>query len=224
MIPKKILILVMFTFIASCELDNYNEPDGGIQGSLIDQITGENLQTQQPDGFTVQLWERGGSLPISIPGKPDGTFENSYIFQNEYDVIPIEGAFFPVDTLLVNVGSLTEVNFNVIPYLAVTNITVTPSEGQIMTNYSIERSEEEDKIVESRTLVSEIHRVNNVLFDFQSQNDLSEIPDEEILTTDHTDVVTGLSSGETYYVRIAVRTDNALGRYNYSQVFEITIP
>jgi len=72
--------------------------------------------------------------------------------------------------------------------------------------------------------VSKIPTVNSIVFDFQKQTDLSGIDDEDILSGDYTDEVEGLTSGQTYYVRVAARTRNTLNKYNYSEVFTITVP
>ncbi|MEX2593165.1 MAG: DUF3823 domain-containing protein [Anditalea sp.] len=223
---KKILfLLIMGAFFASCEIYNFAEPNGAIYGSLMDNITNETLQSEQPEGFNIKLYEEGGRMnsPIIFSGKPDGTFENAWIFQNEYKVIPTEGAFFPVDTAVVKVGDRTEVNFTVTPFLAVTNVSVEAGSGKITSSYKIVRSQIGDKIVERKTLVSKVPTSNNVVFDFKSQTDLSETDDADILATQYTDEVTDLTSGK-YYVRIAVRTDNGLNKYNYSKVFPVTIP
>lgn len=228
MLQKSIinLLIVIFVLTSCKEIDNYDPPNGGIYGKLTDKITNENLQTEQPDGFTIKLFEKGGQIysPISFFGKPDGTFENAWIFQNEYKVLPTEGAFFPVDSLKVQVGAHTETNFEVMPFLAVMNVSITPSAGRVTANYQIARSQVGDKIVESKVLVSKVPTVNNIVFDFKSQSDLTATDDDVILATPYTDEVSGLTSGTTYYVRIAVRTDNALKKYNYSKIFPVTIP
>lgn len=227
MVRKGLFLLALVLVFASCsETDNYEAPNGGIYGKLIDKITQEPLQTQQPNGFTVQLFEKGGSdnVPILIPGKPDGSYENSFIFQNEYAVLPTEGAFFPLEKTVVQVGKRTEANFEVMPFLAVTEVSVTPSPGKVTAFYKIARGQVGGKIIERRTLVSDIPTVNSVLFQHQSRTDLSATPDEEILAGNYTDEVTGLASGKSYYVRVAVRTANALGKYNYSKPFKVTVP
>jgi hypothetical protein len=221
--------LIVVMMLASCgKIDNYKAPDGGIYGKLVDSITKDNLQNDQPNGFAIKLFENGASMtsPIRTTGKSDGTYENAFVFQKEYMVVPTDGAFFPVDTARgVKIGIHTELNFNVTPFLAVTNATVTPSAGQIKTSYTIARSRVGDKIVERKTLVSKIPTVNNVVFDYNFEdNDLSGTPDDTLLSTNFSDVVTGLTSGNTYYVRIAVRTDNPLQKYNYSKVFTVKIP
>jgi hypothetical protein len=227
MIRYKIILLlsIIIIFFSCDEIDNYEMPNGAIFGKLIDNITGEGLQTEQPNGFTIRLFEKGGNMntPISFYGKPDGTFRNALIFQNDYKVIPCEGAFFPIDTVTVEVKSETECNFEVVPFLAVRNVSVTSSAGKIITNYKIERSKVGDKIVVRKTLVSNVSTVDNSIYNYMNETDISEIPDEEILSTNYSDVVEGLNSGN-YYVRIAVRTNNSLRKYNYSKIFPVTVP
>jgi hypothetical protein len=215
----------MLLLAACSEIDNYGEPNGAIYGTLTDNITNEPLQSEQPNGFNIKLFEKGGQMnsPIIFSGKADGTYENAWIFQNEYKVIPTEGAFFPVDTVVVNVGSRTEVNFTVIPFLAVVNASVQPSAGKITASYRIARSRVGDKIIERKTLVSKIPTVNNAIYNWKQDTNVSGIADEDLLGTQFTDEVTGLAAGK-YYVRIAVTTNNALKRYNYSEVFEVTVP
>ena len=216
----------MITVFSSCKLDNYDFPNGGIYGKLTDKITNENLQAETPNGFNVKLFEKGGRMnsPITFSGKTDGTFENTLIFQNEYKVIPCEGAFFPLDTVVMQVKARTEVNFDVIPFLSVSNVTVTPGTANVTANYKIGRNKVGDKISERKTLVSTVPTVNNVVFNFKKETILTAIADDVILSANYTDVVTGLTPGKTYYVRICVRTNNSLKRYNYSKVFTVTVP
>ncbi|MGK6350098.1 DUF3823 domain-containing protein [Parapedobacter sp. DT-150] len=220
---KKIFFPALL-MISCSEIDNYGEPNGAIHGKLIDNITNANLQSEQPNGFIIKLFEKGGAMnsPIVFTGKPDGSFENAWIFQNEYMVVPVEGAFFPIDTATVQVGGRTEVNFTVTPFLAVTDASIQAADGKITAVYRIARAVAAEKIVERKTLVSKIPTVNNAIFDFRSETNLADLPDEEILATSFTDEV-AVPAGE-YYVRVAVRTDNALRRYNYSETVMINVP
>jgi hypothetical protein len=227
MLRKSINLLILIFVLTSCtKIDNYDPPNGGIYGKLTDKITNENLQTEQPNGFTIKLFEKGTSIfsPISLYGKSDGTFENAWIFQNEYKILVTEGAFFSIDTLEVQVGAHTEKNFEVMPFLAVTNVAITPSSGKITATYQITRSQIGDKIIERKTLVSKVPTVKNTVYNFKKETDLTAVDDTVILATAFTDEVTGLTTGTTYFARIAVRTNNKLKRYNYSKVFSITIP
>jgi hypothetical protein len=202
--------------------DNYDQPDGAIYGAVTDELTKEAFQAEQPNGYQIIMDEKGGTIPIRFWGKPDGTFENAWIFRNDYEVY-VEGAFFPVNSVNVTVGSRTEVNFQVTPFIAVTDVSVQYVSGKITAGYKIARSRAGDKIIERKTLVSDVPTVNNAVFVAKSETNVSNIPDEEVLTTSFTDEISGLEKG-TYYVRIAARTANALGRYNYSKIIEIQIP
>jgi hypothetical protein len=223
----RIIIILLFVtgmFFTSCEIDNRDEPNGGIYGTIVDNIKNEPLQSEQPNGFQVILEEKDMPTTIRFWGKPNGTFENTWIFPNEYKV-KVEGAFFPVEPVAVTLGTRTEVNFTVTPFLALTNVEIIAGSGEIISNYKIERSKAGDKIVERKTLVSDIPTVNNSVFIVKAETSLSDISDEDILATQKfTDVVSGLESGKKYYVRVAAKTVNSLNRYNYSNIFEVEVP
>lgn len=225
-IINKLLAIGLVIAAFSCdEIDNYDAPNGYVHGQLIDKITNQPFQSQQPNGFIIRLFEQDRSVnsPISFHGKSNGTFENALIFQNTYKIVPVEGAFFPVDTSVVKVGKESEINFEVIPFLAITEVTVSTNSNKITTNYNITRSKVGAKIIERITLVSEIPTVDNITYKFKLEKNLSEIPDESILNQSFSDVIDGLTSGKTYYVRVGARTNNANRKYNFSKIFEITV-
>jgi hypothetical protein len=219
--------LVSFCVIlAGCKIDNYPAPNGAVYGSVVDKVTNEPLQTEQPNGFVIRLFEKGKSKnsPISFTGKPDGSFENAMLFREQYQAIPVEGAFFPVtDTTVVDVKDRTELKFSVIPFLVVTNATVKTEKGKVIASYGIFREKVGDKIVERKLLVSKIVTVNNVVFDFKKETNLASVEDSDVLNREFTDEVSGLAPGD-YYVRVAARTNNALRKYNYSKPFKVTVP
>src|SRR5665647_1027720 len=95
---KKILILNLILgafFLYSCKLDNYSVPDMTLDGSVVDKVTGENIQTRQPDGIKIRLVEQGYSnpQPYDFWTKSDGSFRNTRLFAGKYKVIAMEGAF-----------------------------------------------------------------------------------------------------------------------------------
>lgn len=221
-----IYIVVFIAALSACKkIDNYDTPNGGVYGKLIDEITNESFQTEQPNGFKIKLFEKGGKMnaPIIFSAKPDGTFENAWIFQNEYKVIPTEGAFFStLDTVVVQVGNATEVNFTVTPFLAITDVTIQASAGKINSSYTIARNQIGDKIVELKTLVSKVPTVDNLIYNFKKENDVTNIVDADIVGSRFSDEVSELTAGD-YYVRIAARTNNTLRKYNYSKIVKVTV-
>ena len=226
------LFVTLLTLCSCAKIDNYVAPDGGVHGVLTDKVTGENFQSEQPNGFTVKLFEKGGAVnsPIAFQGKPDGSFENAFVFQNDYRLLVTEGAFFALDTVAINIGKRAEANFEVMPFLAVINPVVTPESGKVTVSYQLKRAQTAQVIafisgvIERKLLVSKVPTVNNSVFDFKTQTDLTPADDAAILKGTFTDTVTGLVSGQTYYVRVAARTDNPLKKYNYSKIFTVKIP
>lgn len=227
-------MFLLATFISCSKIDNYEAPNGGVYGVVTDQMTNEGIQTEQPNGFNVKLFEKGRSLnsPISFSGKPDGTFENVLIFQNEYRIAPVEGAFFPLtDTVTIQVGKHTEINFSVVPYLSVTNVTVTPSANplKVTVTYNIARSQVGGKISTRKSMLSKVPTCSNAFNALNVSTSTTSISDATLLATTFTDVITGttsvpLVSGQTYWVRVGALATNTLSRYNYSKIIKITMP
>jgi hypothetical protein len=234
MIRKNIILfLSVLGLLSACgEIDNYEFPNGGIYGKVTDLMTNEGIQTEQPNGFNVKLFEKGYKLnaPITTSGKVDGTYENTLIFQNEYKVLPVEGAFFPItDTVVVQVGAKTEVNFSVMPYVAVTNVTVTPGANKVTVVYNIARNQVGGKISTRKSLLSKVPTCSNAVNNLNVSTSTTAITDVTLLATTFTDVINGttafpLVSGKTYWVRVGVLATNTLNRYNYSKIFQITMP
>jgi hypothetical protein len=238
MIRKNIILfLFILSLLSACsKIDNYKAPDGGVYGKLTDLMTNEGIQTEQPNGFNIKLFEKSRSLnsPVTFSGKPDGTFENALIFQNEYKVLPVEGAFFPItDTAIVQIGNHTEVNFSVMPFLSVINVTVTPGTNSVTFVYNISRSQVGGKITSRKSMLSKVPTVNNAFNNLNKTTSTTGTSDVTLLATTFTDVITGttafpLVSGNTYWVRVgALATGsgyNSLNRYNYCKVIQITMP
>ena len=227
-------MFLLATFISCSKIDNYPAPNGGVFGTVTDQMTNEGIQTEQPNGFNIKLFEKGRSInsPISFSGKPDGTFENVLIFQNEYRVAAVEGAFFPLpDTITVQVGKHTEINFSVMPYLSLTNVTVTPSANplKVTVTYNIARSQVGGKITTRKSMLSKVPTCSNSFNALNVSTNTNSVSDATLLATTFTDVITGTSSvplvsGQTYWVRVGALAANTLSRYNYSKIVKITMP
>lgn len=217
---------ILLLFSSCSKQDNYEAPNAAIHGSIIDNGMKTSVQTEQPNGIKIRLLEEkyGERLsPIDFWAKQDGTFENSTIFPGKYKVVPIEGPFFPADTLEVNINGTTEVNLTVTPFLTI-SASVLALANSAVVKYQVARPRVGDKIIEAKSLSSAYPSVSNVINELAVKHDLSGVSDESILSTEYTDTLTGLNAGQTYYIRVAARTNNANNKYNYSPVMEVKIP
>ncbi len=123
--------------LTSCslfELDNYDAPSETIFGSVTDVNTGAPVLTDQgSEGIRIRLietsWE-GNVTPQDFNCKADGTFQNTKLFEADYNV-RVDGPFIPIlletedgtvisnGTKDVHIKGKTEVNFQVQPFLNV---------------------------------------------------------------------------------------------------------
>jgi len=219
------LILFLALTVASCsKIDNYSAPNAGITGTITDNITKKGLQSEQPNGYRIRLIEVGYPVPLDFWGKADGTFKNTQLFADKYKVIPIEGPFLAPDTTAVTISGLTTVNFNVIPFMTVTAITPQVSGKNVIVKYTLSKSSQvTDDIVRSMTMAAKVPAVSNAVNDYNVSRDLSGMKYQTISGSQFSDTLKNLPSG-IIYVRVGGKTSNGLGKYNYSEVFTVTIP
>ena len=223
------LYIAITTLFALCSCardnDNYAAPDAEIYGSIIDQVTNEPVPSEQPNGFRIRMISEayGEPTPIDFWGKADGTFQNKKVFSGKYKVIPIEGAFFPVDTQQVVISGSTELNFKVIPFLSIT-ASATADANTIVTKFTISRSRAGGKIKVCKSLIAPYPTLSNSVFDKAITRDLSGVDDETILSTEFRDTIPDVQPGKTYYVRVTAATENTLNKYNYSTVMKVETP
>lgn len=89
------IVLVASCLFASCEDDNYDEPNSGIKGRFIDAETSEvvPMPVQGTSSIQIRMYERDryystgddySQLPVITYPKIDGTYENSWMFSKQY--------------------------------------------------------------------------------------------------------------------------------------------
>ena len=123
------IVLAASCLFASCEDDNYDEPNSGIKGRFIDAETSEvvPMPVQGTSSIQIRMYERDryystgddySQLPVITYPKIDGTYENSWMFSKQYILTLEQTNFYPVDTMVVdlNAGGLTDQDIKVIPY------------------------------------------------------------------------------------------------------------
>jgi hypothetical protein len=223
-----ILTLLLVTLASSCfkEIDNYDAPNAGITGIVTDNTTNSGIQSEQPNGFQIRLLEIGYTnvIPIDFWGKADGSFKNTQLFADKYKVIPIQGPFLMPDTLVVTLSGLTTVNFTVTPFMTVMASTPQVVSKNVIVNYTLSKPAQiSDNITRCLTMASKVPAVSNAINDYNVSHDISGMTYQDIVSTQFSDTLKNLPSG-SFYVRVGARTNNGLGKYNYSKVFPVTIP
>ena len=198
---KKILILNVILgvlLLYSCKLDNYSEPDKILDGKVVDKVTGENLQTRQPDGIKIRLIETGytSPQPYDFWAKSDGTFRNTRHFAANYKVVAIEGAFetSSVDTLTIDLSSNQTIIFQVEPFVRLKTVVISTSAGKISATYNVERTTSTKKLSKCLLICheSEILHETTIVFKKYVDNALDSMTETDIAENNFADKITVL--------------------------------
>lgn len=229
---KKAITLILIAeifMLFSCEIDNYDLPDKTIEGKIVDQVTGENLYTQQPNGIKVRLLEEGFSNPIPFDfwAMSDGTFRNTKVFAAKYKALVLEGPFedSSVEQVDVNLTSGNQtIEFKVEPYVRLKNVNITVAGTTVNATYNIEHTTSSKVPTRCYLMLhnSVIVHQTTVGLKRSTQHNLTTWTIEEIEAETFEDQITGLAPG-TYYARVGVHTNNTLNRVNYSPIVKVTI-
>ncbi len=217
---------IILLFVSSCQkLDTYDLPNETLKGKLTD-ASGNPFITEQPNGFQIRIIEDGSTQPRDFWGMADGQFNNTKIFKGNYKILPINGAFFPIkDTVKTEISGITTVDFKITPYLTV-NASVVANGKNLVATYRINQAIGAGKISAARLLITKWNPNPGMNYSDKSiLRDLSGVLDATIVQTDYVDQITGyVESGVTYYARVAVLSNNSLGKYNFSAVQKIVVP
>ena len=149
----------MVVAMSSCtlfQLDNYDAPAETLYGSVVDKKTGEPVLTDQgTEGIRVRLietsWE-GNVTPLDFYCRPDGSFQNTKLFEADYNVC-VDGPFVPLvleteggtvvknETANIHLKGKKELKFEVSPFLKV-RIDGSPmvSGGKVTAKVVVERA------------------------------------------------------------------------------------
>ncbi|WP_455584566.1 DUF3823 domain-containing protein [Bacteroides sp.] len=246
------IFCLMILTLSSCgyfEYDNYEEPNSGIDGKVVDKKTNEPFYSETANSYKVEYyelsWEAAGHANTQSRffwGKADGTFTNTKIFAGEYRITLKEGAFYAPDPEVVTLkkGKLTNLNYAVTPYARVKIDEITLSgtkQNNLVIDYTVEDTQNEiditnvDKGVytlsEAQVFISSRSPnvgVNNTESKYTVravQKFTTYTPGTPIAVSEKN--VRNLPPGK-YWVRIGVRTGNPGKKYNFSTIQEIVIP
>ena len=221
------IVIGLFLFY-SCELDNYDPPTMTLEGKVVDEVTGENLFTSQPNGIKVRLLEEGFTTPTPFDfwAMSDGTFKNTKLFSAKYKLLILEGAFEDASVEQIDLDLTTGnkvVEFKVMPYIRLKNVAISVSGTTVKANYKLESTSTKAPKSSLLILYNSVHlHITTQGVKKSATNDLTKIAPLDLPNKTFEDQITALTPGK-YYARVAVLTNNPLNRYSYSQIVEVTV-
>ncbi|MDR0749603.1 MAG: DUF3823 domain-containing protein [Tannerellaceae bacterium] len=257
---------LLFTSCEMFQMDNYAEPKETIKGEIVDAITGERVLTDQSgDGIRIRLRELSWTeteTPVNYDFycMKEGVYQNTKVFKGHYNV-RIDGPFIPLvrlnqttgdtiadETKYIDIKGVTEVNFQVKPFLKVEWAgTPAVSDGKITASFRVTRgiSPEDFKaiieplgsynadfldVTDVRLLVSQVPYVGfsdrddrySVVTNYTGDAFNSLLGTTITITTN-----SNILAGRTVWIRAAARirylTEN-VSRYNYNEAVRVDIP
>jgi len=234
---KIIYLLVIGLIVNSClGWDNYDEPKETLTGSIKVAGTGEPFQTEiSPNGVRIRMLEYSWSdnpEPYDFFAMQDGTFNNERIFEGEYGV-QVEGAFVPVEEVVTEISGVTELEFEVEPFLNVRLVgEPVVEDGSFSVDFEITRGTDNE---EHHAELSDIWLFINTSSPYVGDNNFDRTISSRIRRPDESDlnqVLTmqpsrELEGNRTYYYRIGARTNETVAgtrRYNYSEPKSVEVP
>lgn len=141
---KTISILFSAVFaLTACTLDNYNGPDAGLYGSIIDSETGELVEQDIVMGTKIFFKEMGYGNPSlqSMVIKNNGEYRNTMMFKGSYKIYTtIESNFPPQDTVKINLTGVRRYDFVVTPYIRITNARVFKTGRKVKASFDVQQT------------------------------------------------------------------------------------
>lgn len=223
-------ILLAIAVMTSCELDNYDYPQGSLHGALIDQETGDTVQSDIFDGARLALieineeYENPQKQYFVI--KPDGSYRNDLVFEGLYAVPSIEdGNFHPTDSTSVTIEGDTQFDLEVTPYIRITDVDLTMEGMDLTATFKLEQTVPDsievsfaNVFAHTEPTVGKTHRMDDESIPIFAAAD----PEQVYTITWNISRSRALSEGVAYFFRVGAIIDVPGARYNYAPAVRLT--
>jgi hypothetical protein len=225
-----ILTLLGVVLMTACEFDNYDYPESSIQGVLIDQETGETVQSDIFDGARIPLIELHEDFENPqiqyLTIKTDGTFRNDLMFDGLYAVPSIEdGNFHPTDSTSITIDGDTEVEFEVLPYIRITDVEFIMNGMELTANFKMEQTVHDtinvsfmNVFAHTEPTVGKPHRLDDSQVFLGAAAD----PDQVYTITWNIARSRSLKAETSYFFRVGALIEKPGARYNYAPAERLT--
>lgn len=227
-------ICLLLGFASCNDIDNYEAPNGGIYGSIIDESTSEPipLPVQGESGVMISLDEigTGATAPITFRAKQDGTYENSKVFKGYYRITLSNCPLVGVPTKNVQVDGQTKFDIYAIPFARLSATATISDNKNVTVNYNIETTDASIALSNVKVMWNFAPGVdvNNANYATIATKDASnvgshifELLNDSQYLENHYKIVA--NKGKVYVRVAATTTSGGSSNVNYSKVIELTV-
>jgi len=222
---KYILTIFAICAVSACTLDNFDQPDGCLSGSIIDGGTGELVQTDVIGGTQISILEDGYTSTQYLRVKNDGTYKNSLLVQGKYTVIPGQRNFFQVDTQTVNIGKNTVLDFKVTPYIRIKNVSITKEYNTVIATFNLETTSS-DAVKSVALYAFSEESVSESVYSCVKKVDVNSQVDESTQFKVKLNVAKNkayFTEGKDYYFRVGATSSVSGAKANYATAVKLNI-
>ncbi len=212
--------------LAGCTLDNYDAPDASLYGTIRDIDTGDPIQSDLYNGTTLHYYEEGSVALQSMIVKCDGTYENSLMFSGNYKFIPVQTNFDPIDTVYVTVNGRTQMDFNVKPYIRISNVSIIKSgASKVTATFTVIPSSKffiVSKVglfIHTQNIVGAYMYLDSRVLSTGSESFTSRTYTIEFDCSDSMSI----TPGRSYYFRVGALAAEPNARYNYAPAEQVDL-
>jgi len=158
-IRKFLLIIMAVVALSSCDMfkiDNYDGPDATLQGSILDEVTGQLVETDVNNGSRLMLQQLGYAPgPLTRVVNYTGEYCDKLFFSGSYSIDFNTCNFYPFKVEKINVkkGENT-FDFNVKPYIRVKNVKIEQQGDKIVATCNLQAGDPEVRLSNVRLFAS----------------------------------------------------------------------
>lgn len=232
-----IILLIASVFVFSaCEndIDNYDAPNGGIYGTVIDDETGEPVPfpVQGGSGVMISLTEieTGATAPITFRAKQDGTYQNTKVFNGYYRVTLGSCPLIGIVEDYVDIKGQTQFDIRALPFSRITADASISSDNKVTINYNVETTDPSFALKNVQVMWNyapgiDVNTANHATISAKgsaaSGSHVFELLNDKEFVENHYKIV---ANKNKIYLRVAATTEVvSMSNTNYSKVIELTI-
>lgn len=220
-------VFALMFLISSCglnEIDNYEQPNAGLSGRIIDDETGELVQQDIIRGGVIEIIEHGYVSPQYLILKNDGTYANTRLFANTYTVQPKRGNFKVVDPQEVNVKGQTTLDFRVTPYIRIKDLEIEKDANIIRATFRLEQTSVSN-VLKVGLYAHPDPNVGEPMHIARKEVNVNEIVDPTEVFQIELDTFSDpdLAEGKLIFFRIGALIDVPEAKYNYAQAISFRL-
>ena len=209
------------------DMDNYESPNGGIKGQILDAETNEPipLPVQGSTGVIINMFEQNTDATQSVDfyAKMDGSYENAKLFNCDYKIV-VNGPFVSPCEEFVTVKGQTTLDLKATP-IARINASAQVTGKKITITYKVNPTNSNFKVSEVYGYWNFAPGVDNGNANQAGKQTVKEqegtiVFDLENDKTYQDNLYKIQANGNKIYVRVGAKTEGAV---NYSTIIETIV-